>query len=215
MKTKQNSWCIISQRNTNFLQDFPANGKTTTINTVKEFKPLGTILTNDLKWNKNTKHLGKRAYARMELWCKMSEFTKDKLNIYKTYIRSVLEKSSVVWNSNITKQNERKLERVKKVSINLILGKYESYIQALKSLNIETIKERRQLLSNRFTKKMQKIKEQETCKKKTIIKNHNMKLGHFETLKVINAKTVRMEKYAIPTMIKHLNEMHKENQRII
>ena len=95
----------------------------------------------------------------MEQLRKMSEFTKlkqDKLNINKTYIRSVLEKSCVVWNSNITKRNERELERVKKISINQILGKYESYIQALKSLNIETIKERRQLLSNRFAEKSAK-----------------------------------------------------------
>ena len=61
------------------------NGKT--IDTVKEFKLLGTILTNDLKWNKNTKHLIKRAYGRIELLRKMSEFTQskeDRLHVYKT-----------------------------------------------------------------------------------------------------------------------------------
>ena len=191
------------------------NGKT--IDTVKEFKLLGTILTNDLKWNKNTKHLVKRAYARMELLRKMSEFTKskqDKLHIYKTYIRSVLEQSCAVWNSSITKRNERELERVQKVSIRLILGKYESYTQALKSLNIETLKERRQILCNRFAEKCAK-NERTRNMFKINIKNHNMKLRHFEKYKVINARTVRMEKSAIPTMTKHLNEKHKDNQRII
>ena len=42
-----------------------------------------------------------------------------------------------------------------------------------------------------------------------------MKLRYFEKYKFINARTVRMEKYAIPTMTKNLNEMHKENQRIV
>ena len=116
MKTKQNSWCFTKKHQ--FSTRLALNGKT--IDTVKEFTLLGTILTNDLKWNKNTKHLVRRAYARMELLLKMSEFTKskqDKLHIYKTYIRSVLEQSCVVWILNITKHNERELERVQKVSI--------------------------------------------------------------------------------------------------
>ena len=33
-----------------------------------------------------------------------------KIQIYKTYIRSVLEQSCVVWNYNITKKSERELE---------------------------------------------------------------------------------------------------------
>ena len=77
----------------------------------------------------------------------MTTFTKsqeDKLHIYKTYIRSVLEQSCVVWNAGISKQNERELERVKKVSVRLISGKYESYTEALKKLELETLKERRE-----------------------------------------------------------------------
>ena len=61
------------------------NGKT--IDTVKEFKLLGTKITDNLKWNKNTKHLIKRAYGRIELLRKMSEFTQskeDRLHVYKT-----------------------------------------------------------------------------------------------------------------------------------
>ena len=71
---------------------------------------------------KNTKFLVKRAYARMELLQKMKNFTKptrDKIQIYKTYIRSVLEQSCVVWNYNITKKSERELEWVQKVAVRL------------------------------------------------------------------------------------------------
>ena len=66
------------------------NGKT--IETVKEIKLLGTILTNNLKWDKNTKLLVKRAYSRMEILRQISKFTKsikDKTHIYKTYIRAI------------------------------------------------------------------------------------------------------------------------------
>ena len=74
----------------------------------------------------------------------MSKFTQskeDKLLIYKMYIRSVLEQSCVVWNANLSLQNEKELERVQKVSVKLISGKYESYSKALKDLNLETLKE--------------------------------------------------------------------------
>ena len=89
------------------------NGKN--VENVNEMKLLGTIITNDLKLKKNTKFLIKRAYAQMELLRKLTSFTKsieDRKHIYKSFIRSVLEQSCVVWNFNITKQNERELERV-------------------------------------------------------------------------------------------------------
>ena len=35
------------------------------IETVKEMKLLGTIISNDLKWNKNTKHLGSSISSRV------------------------------------------------------------------------------------------------------------------------------------------------------
>ena len=81
------------------------NGKV--IETVKEMKLLGTIITDDMKCTKNTKYLVKRAYSRMELLRKMTEFTKsskEKMHIYKIYIRSILEQSCAVWGSSITKK---------------------------------------------------------------------------------------------------------------
>ena len=86
-------------------------------------KLLGTIKTNDLKWNKNTHFLIKKAYARMEILRQLTNFTKstkDRLQIYKIYICSVVEQSAVVWNSSLTKYNERELERVQKVAVKLI-----------------------------------------------------------------------------------------------
>ena len=61
---------------------------------VKETKLL--IISDDLKWNKNTNYLIKKAYKRMELLRKASHFTVSKLDkiiIYTLYIRSFLEQS--------------------------------------------------------------------------------------------------------------------------
>ena len=62
----------------------------------------------------------------MELLRQIKCFTKstaDKLHIYKTYIRNNLEQSCVVWGSSISKQNDKDIERVQKIAVNLILNK--------------------------------------------------------------------------------------------
>ena len=126
------------------------------IEQVKSIKLLGTFITDNLKWDKNTKYLVKRAYSRMELLRQMTKFTKsktDKLQIYKVYIRSVLEQSSVVWNSSLTKKNERELERVQKVAVRLIIGKETPYEESLDILKLTSLKERRNLLSVNFARK--------------------------------------------------------------
>ena len=104
--------------------------KNTQLETVKEMKLLGTIITDDLKWNKNTTFLVKKAYARMELLRRIKNFTKstnDKLQIYKTFIRNQVEQFCVVWGSNISKKNERDIERGQKIAVNLILNKKHVY----------------------------------------------------------------------------------------
>ena len=59
---------------------------------VKQAKLLGVIISDDLKQDKNTEYLVKKAYSRMELLSKAAEFTKsieDKRKIYILYIRSL------------------------------------------------------------------------------------------------------------------------------
>lgn len=66
---------------------------------VTEAKLLGTTITSDLKWNKNTKVIVKRAFERIQLLYKSTNFTKNKndlRSIYLTFIRSILEHSAVV-----------------------------------------------------------------------------------------------------------------------
>ena len=85
---------------------------------VKQAKLLGVMISDDLKWDKNTEYLVKKAYSRMELLRKVAEFTnsiEDKRDIYMLYIRSILEQSCVVWHSSLTEENVLDLERVQKL----------------------------------------------------------------------------------------------------
>ena len=96
------------------------------LETVTETKLLGTILTNELKWNKNTDHIVKKSYSRMELLRKLSGFgapQKDLKLVYITFIRSVCEQSSSVWHSGLTLQNEEDIERIQKVALKPVLKK--------------------------------------------------------------------------------------------
>ena len=59
---------------------------------VPKTKLLGVILTDDLKWDKNTNELVKKAYSRMELLRKVASFTNsipELRNIYMLYVRSM------------------------------------------------------------------------------------------------------------------------------
>ena len=64
------------------------------LETVSETKLLGTIVSNDLKWDKNVANIVKKANQRMELLRKISAFgaSHDEMkNIYILYIRSLIE----------------------------------------------------------------------------------------------------------------------------
>ena len=183
---EQKTKCMILNfsRKKQFSTHLTLNGNH--IETVKDFKLLGTIISDNLKWNKNTQFLVKRAYARMELLRQLNKFTKstkDKIHIYKTYVRSVVEQSCVVWSSNLTTKNIKELERVQKVAIKLITNNKKTYKENLKHLNIETLKERRNILSRRFAEKcVRNPRTKDMFQIKT--KAHKMKLRNQDKYQV-------------------------------
>ena len=101
---------------------------------------LGTIITDDLRWDENTAHIVKKANARMELLRKVASFgtsIAELKNIYILFVRSQLEHSATVWHSSLTEDNRNDLERVQKSALKTILKeKYKSYYQALNVLDI-------------------------------------------------------------------------------
>ena len=114
---------------------------------MNETKLLGTILTSDLRWDKNTDNIVKKAFARMELLRKLSKFgapVEDLKKVYITFIRSHCEQSSSVWHSGLTLQNTKDIERIQKVAFKIILkDNYRSYQHALNILQFETLESRR------------------------------------------------------------------------
>ena len=125
---------------------------------VDETKLLGTVVTNDLKWDRNVEEIVKKANRRLELLRRVSSFgasLSDLKTIYVLFIRSLLEQSCTVWHSGLTAQNTEDLERIQKTSLKIILKEnYLSYEQALKVLDLETLNVRRENLCENFAKNL-------------------------------------------------------------
>ena len=78
--------------------------------------------------------------------------------MYKTFIRSILEFSAVVWHSSLSQSNINDIERIQKSALKAILkDKYKDYNSALSELNLESLYKRRELLCLRFAKKSLKL----------------------------------------------------------
>ena len=96
---------INPSKDKQFTVNLKLNGKT--IKVVDEAKLLGTTITSNLKWDQKTSEIVRKAYSRMPLLAKISEFQpkiKDMITIYTAYIRSILEQSCEVWSFSITEE---------------------------------------------------------------------------------------------------------------
>ena len=194
------------------------NLKNENIEMVRETKLLGTIITDQLCWDRNTEELTKKGYKRMQLLNCVSTFTKNRAdlkNIYLTFIRSVVEQSAVVWHSSLTKRNRKDLERIQKVAVRIIMGKsFTNYKEGLKELKLDTLEKRRTILSLRFAKKCLKNEKLKTLFPLNKSK-HNMKKRNKRKYQTRKIRTKRLENSAIPYMTKLLNIEESKKQKII
>ena len=137
--------------------------KNENIDVINSTRLLGTILSDDLGWDKNTANLVKKANARMELLRKVASFgtpQDDLKTIYILFIRSILEQSATVWHSSLNEDNCSDLERVQKSAIKVVLqDNYKGYKNGLAQLGIEDLKSRREYLCLEFAKKCVKSKK--------------------------------------------------------
>jgi hypothetical protein len=173
---------------------------------VHEARLLGLILSDDLSWKSNTEFLVKKAYKRMSILTNLFKFSiprEELIDIYILYIRSVVEQSSTVWHSSLTKGEKYDLERVQKVALKIILrDQYTSYEDALQLCNLKTLSDRRSGLCLSFAKKCVKnAKTQDIFPLNDRVRTTRIS----EKYKVTKANTDRLAKSAIPYMQRLLN----------
>ena len=105
----------------------------TLLNIVNETKLLGTWISSDLTWWKNTNYITRKAFQKIEIVRRLYEFNvslPDLVLIYTLYVRSTLEFNCCVWHYNITNEETDDIERVQKVASRVILKKdFISYMR--------------------------------------------------------------------------------------
>ena len=112
-----------------------------TLERIEETKLVGVWITTWLDWEKNTREICKKAYARMTMLTKLKNAgvpAQDLITVYILFIRSLLEYCSVAWHSTLTGEQNQKLERVQKLCLKVILGEhYKDCCSALDTCGLD------------------------------------------------------------------------------
>ena len=137
----------------------------TALNCISETKLVGIIITDDLKWQKNTDYICQKARKKIWLLRRMKSLklsAKQMLDVYQKEIRSIVEMAVPVWHSGLTKKQSRSIERIQKISFRIILDtKYQTYNNALVLLESETLEQRRRNLCKKFA--LKNLKSEYSC----------------------------------------------------
>ena len=123
LNTDKSNYMVFSRSEKEFATRLSINGET--LNRIEETKLVGVWLTTWLDWEKNTKEICKKSYARLTMITKLKYAgvpEEDLLHIYILYIRSLLEYCSVVWHSTLTVEQSQDLESIQMLCLQIILG---------------------------------------------------------------------------------------------
>ena len=221
-----NSWsetnkAIVSQKKTKaMIVNFSKKHQFTTrlqlkgetIDIVDKMKILGCIVNNQLSWTDNCDMLIIKVNKRMQLLRKVLTFgssNQEMVHLWIVYCRSILKQSCVVWHSALTKQNSADLELTQKTFCKLILkGRYTTYENALVSLNLIKLSERRTILCERFATQgiINNTMADLFMKNK---RKHSMVTRKSEQFKVQHANKERYRKSSVIYMQTLLNHENK------
>ena len=170
-------------------------------------KILGLWITEDLKWERNTKEICRKAYSRIALITKLKYVgvnIEDLVDIYKLMIRSLTEYCSVAFHSSLTLGQATDLERIQKTCLKVILGEnYISYQAALEMTGLQTLHDRREDRCLNFALKA--LKHPRNYQMFPRNENNCKQIRNQELFKVNFARTEQYRKSAIPFCQRKLN----------
>ena len=199
--------------NKQFSTDIRVNGEV--IETVKEARLLGTIISDDLKWEKNTQYLVKDSNKRMRLLHNATNFTRNTQHLKQIYmlnVRCKLEQAAPVWHHSLTKADCSSLERVQKTAVRVILkDRYKNYEDGLKILKLDSLEKRRNKLTLNLAKSSLKLEKMRQLFPMNS-SDCQMERRNFEKFKVRKARTERFKNSAVISMQNMLNE--EENVKL-
>ena len=126
------------------------------------------------------------------------------VTIYTSYIRSILVQSCTVWHSSLSKENSDDIERVQKSVLRTILGEdYTTYEDALETLMLAKLSDRREKLSLKFAKN---CANNELTSELFPLNDSRCR----EKYRVTHANTDRLKNSAVPYLQRLLNDAEKK-----
>ena len=149
------------------------------------------------------------ANRKLFVLCRLKKFgVKDPelVSIYTGYVRPVLEYAVPVWHSSLTASQSNSLERVQKRASRIILGqRYIGYTEALHTLKLCSLAERRTQLCLDFARKLFKSNFRNWLPplRKETPGQQTQNGGDLDTP---TCRTERYKKSPIPYMCRLLNE---------
>ena len=181
---------------------------------VHEARLLAVLLTDDLKFDKNTQDICKRAFARISLITKLKFVgvqRHDLVDIYKLFIRSLLEYCCVSWHSSLTKDQSYDIERVQRTALKVILGtEYDGYENALDICDLDNLHDRREKRCLTFGLRSLKHPKHKQMFPYNTSDQKTRKPG---TFKVNFARTSTYQKSAVPYMQNMLNRHFSKKKK--
>ena len=178
---------------------------------VDEIRLLGIILRSDMKWISNTKNMITKANKRLWILRRLKFLGADQddlLEVYTKQIRCILELAVPSWQGGISQAEKTDLERVQKTACHIILGDaYFYYKSAIKTLNLDSLEDRRNKLTLKFALKSEKnlkFKAWFKLAAKTV-KTRSRLMKYCD----VRANCTRFERSPLSFMTKLLNLHHK------
>ena len=174
---------------------------------VESYKLLGLTICSNLKFHENTKIICKRGFSKLYLLRRLKKLgasTEILRDVYIKQVRSILEYAVPAWGPLITETEAIQIERVQKCALALIYNS-KSYKNALSMSKLDTLKDRRNTLCEKFTKKLVTNGMFSTWfkQKETRVNTRQKKSKYIE----VPARTLRFHKSPIPHMTRLANQM--------
>ena len=145
LNAKKCEYMIFSRSGQDFATRLTINE--TILDRVSETRILGVWIRDDLSWSRQCSEICIQAYSRLSMLTRLKYVgvnTEDLLDVYKLFIRSVIEYCSVVYHSRLTEEQSNKIERIQKTCLRVILSEmYIDYQSALEMTGLESLKNRR------------------------------------------------------------------------
>ena len=132
-----------------------------------KIKLLGVILSKDLKWHENTRHICSKVNKKYYILSKLKQFgfgIEELIKAWETIIRPVAEYAAPLWHSGLTNSDRRRIEFLQKKALGIILGisfveckkfykidkELVPYEEALEKLGLISLESRREILTSNF-----------------------------------------------------------------